>query len=61
MQVEDVMELLGNGNNLEVIYAAMQDPKYAGKRVILSSDDLTGDETDAELENIVSLRELVFG
>lgn len=61
MRVEDVAELLGNGNHLEVIYAMLNDPKYAGKHVILSSDDLTGRETDEELENTVSLRELVYG
>lgn len=61
MRVEDVAELLGNGDNLEAIYAMLNDPKYAGKRVVLSNDDLTGNETDEELENTVSLRELVYG
>jgi hypothetical protein len=60
MQVEKVLELLENTNKQWLINQ-LSKPEYASKRVILSSDDLTGNETDEELDGIVSIRELVFG
>ena len=61
MNTTDVLYLLDNDDAMARIKTALASPEYEGKRVILSSDDLTGNETDAELENIVSLRELAFG
>lgn len=61
MNTTDTLYLLDNDDAMARIRAALASPEYEGKRVILSSDDLTGNETDAELENIVSLRELAFG
>ena len=59
MQVEQVIEMLQHVNK-EWLIQQLSKPEYKGKRVILSGDDLCGDETDAELENTMSIRELIF-
>jgi hypothetical protein len=60
MRVEDVIKMLDTPEGV-LLVSTLRDPRYAGKRVILSSDDLTGEESDEEIENIVSIRELVCG
>jgi hypothetical protein len=61
MNTTDALYLLENEDAMERIKAALASPEYEGKRVIFSANDLTGQETDEELNNIVALYELAFG
>lgn len=61
MRVEDLLAILENPQSVADLAATLSLPQYEGKTVIMSSDDLLGTETDAQLENIVAVRELVYG
>jgi hypothetical protein len=60
VKVEQLVDMLQDTNK-EWLIGQLERAEYQGKRVILSSDDLTGDESDEEVQDIISIRELVLG